>query len=82
MIPLGPIVAAALAVGGSSRADDPARSAPDGGVPKDPDAEVIENLELLEQLEILDNFEILDRTQTERKEPGGGAAQKDRTPPP
>jgi len=78
VIPLAPILAAALAAGGPPRTETP-----DGGPPPkpgDPDLEVIENLELLEHLELLDHLELLEPRKARGQDGGADPPVPDKAP--
>ena len=67
------LAASLLGAGGAAR--EPSRGgAPDGGPRRDPDAEIIENLELLEQMDLLQNLELLE------PKPGDGKAAEEKDP--
>ena len=53
-------LAAILLAASAGAGPAPQTASPDGGPPRDPDAEVIENLELLEGLEMIDQLDLLE----------------------
>ena len=67
---LAPALLAALLGAGAPPRGSPPGERPDGGPPpRDPDAEVIENLELLERMELLDNLDLLEAKPGDGKDP-------------